>query len=560
MCKNIRDYTISEVVELPSSVIENLSDEDKKFYIDVILNKDNTCEDIFSGCSIVLDEKKLNPIQHMIINNIVKYASEENIKDFLIINSSDNNFYYTSVVEMSFYVKEDNKRDFYKKTQNIVFNYELEFDNCSENEKSSQEEFRHEWLKNAFLYLDKNDLVKKWHKEYINIIDNLSHSDFHIKAEMFWFLGIYENEEVYDILLNNKDYHYLMAGDKKSQHFDLQYKNEIMECIMAPQVNKNCIYLIFRHANFSNLSKIKKMINDLEHIKSINKLVGVNKYPFKFSTIFYWNRHNYLENYLEYYQLYNEYIDNKSDILTEFFNTFYNNQINYKYKITPIKDYNSIMEFLYNKIEEKNDSEAMFKLINLWLKHLSITNIDFILKAINKYDLKYKFSKDTDHFLKPEDKVYLKIDHNEDLKNVKLILDKIMPYIKDIEILRRSVYKEFIYLNDKRIEMTNEFFHYFCKTKYKRNIFNHETMENILKNLQPYITAMGEPLDIILDKASKNFSKEEFYVFLKTYENLALKDDEYKDINLDMYKINFEQSMLLEKMENSNISNRIKRI
>lgn len=560
MLKNIRDYTISEVVKLPTSVIENLSIEDKAFYVDVILNKDNSCEQIFSEWPLIISEKELNSLQYLIINNIVKYGSEEDIKKFLIKNNYNKSFDYLSIVEMSFYINENNKNCFYEKTQNMIFNYDFVFENSDETEKFCQEEMRHTWLKNAFIYLNNNDLVKKWHKEYINIIDNLSHSDFHIKAEMFWFLGIYENEEVYEILLNNKDYHYLMAGDKKSQNFDLQYKNETMECIMAPQVNRNCIYLIFRHANFSNLSKIKKMINDLEHIKSINKLAGINKYPFKFSTIFYWNTHNHLENYLEYYQLYHDYIDNKVEVVTEFFNIFNDNKINYKHKVTPIKNYNSIMKSLYKKIEEKNDFEAMFKLINLWLKHLSITNIDFILKAINEYDLKYKFSKNADRFLKPEDKVYLKIDYNENLKNVELIMDKIMPYIKDIEILRRSVCKEFTYLNDKRIEMTNEFFNYFCKTKYKRNIFNHETMEHILKNLQPYIKVMGEPLDIILDKASKNFSKEEFHIFLKTYEILAQKDEEYKDIDLDMYKINFEQSMLLKEMDNSNVSNRIKRI
>ena len=73
MPKNIRDYTIYEVIELPSSVIENLSIEDKAFYIDIILNKDNSCVNAFAEVVMFVNEKDLDIKQKLIINNIVEF-------------------------------------------------------------------------------------------------------------------------------------------------------------------------------------------------------------------------------------------------------------------------------------------------------------------------------------------------------------------------------------------------------------------------------------------------------------------------------------------------------
>lgn len=560
MLKNIRDYTISEVVELPSSVIKNLSIEDKAFYIDIILNKDNSCVDAFAEVVMFVNEKDLDIKQKLIINNIVEFGTTENIKDFLIKNSVNNVFSYTAILEMSFNIEEYNKKDFYKKTEDLIFNYNLDFENENEITKSSQEEYRHNWLNNAFFYLDKHYLIEKWHKDYVNIIDNLSYSDFHIKAEMFWLLNMYKNEEVYQILLNNPHYHYLLAGDKKSQNFDLKYKNEKMECIMYPQVNKNCISLIFQYADFSNIKRTQAMIDDLIHIKSINRLTGIDKPSFTLSTCFCnLNKNTTIKDFIDYFNLYQKHIDSNLNIINEFFNVADRKNLS-----NDTDDYNSIMNTMYLKIKETEDSKKMLKLVNLWLKNLSLNNVDKIVDIINENSLKYKFTHKY-NFYKEEDKTLLIIAEKEDPKNIKLILKKIMPYIKDVKILRRSLVKELLYStpnNEKRNEVTDEIFDYFCKTKYKKNIFDTETMEEILKGLNSYIKSKysNQPLNKILDKAANYFNKTEFHIFLQTHDDLINKDEEYKNPTLDHYKMIFEQNILLDEIKSQNMLSKIKRI
>lgn len=562
MLKNIRDYTISEVVELPSSVIKNLSIEDKAFYIDIMLNKDNSCVDAFAEVVMFVNEKDLDIKQKLIINNIVEFGTTENIKDFLIKNSVNNVFSYTAILEMSFYIEEHNKRTFYEKTESLIFNYNLDFENENEITKSSQEEYRHNWLNNAFSYLDKHYLIEKWHKDYVNIIDNLSYSDFHIKAEMFWLLNMYKNEEVYQILLNNPHYHYLLAGDKKSQNFDLKYKNEKMECIMYPQVNKNCISLIFQYADFSNIKRTQTMIDDLIHIKSINRLTGIDKPSFTLSTCFCnLNKNTTIKDFIDYFNLYQKHIDSSLNIVNEFFNVA--DRLNENLSENK-DDYNSIMNTMYLKIKETEDSKKMLKLVNLWLKNLSLNNVDKIVHIINENALKYNFSHKYNFYMQ-ENKTFLIIAEKENPKNVKLILGKIMPYIRDIKILRRSLIKELFYLNsknEKRTEITNEIFDYFCKTKYKKNIFDTKTMEEILKVLSSYIKyeSSNQPLNELLDKASNYFNKSDFHIFLKTHDYLLIKDKEYENQKLDSYKIIFEQDMLLDEIKSKNIHSKMKRI
>lgn len=562
MPKNIRDYTIYEVIELPSSVIENLSIEDKAFYIDIILNKDNSCVNAFAEVVMFVNEKDLDIKQKLIINNIVEFGTTENIKDFLIKNSVNNVFSYTAILEMSFYIEEHNKRTFYEKTESLIFNYNLDFENENEITKSSQEEYRHNWLNNAFSYLDKHYLIEKWHKDYVNIIDNLSYSDFHIKAEMFWLLNMYKNEEVYQILLNNPHYHYLLVGDKKSQNFDLCYKNEKMECIMAPQVNKNCISLIFQYADFSDISKIQKIINDIIYIKSINKLAGIDKLPFTFSTSFSnFNKNNTIKNFIAYYNLYEQYLDDKLNIVDEFFNISGKLRNNSE---EDTLDYDLVINTIYKKIKKTNDENKIFKLVNLWLKKLSINNIDMIVDIIKENNFKYKFSYKSDQFYNVEDKIYFKIAYKEDPNNVKPILDKIMPYIRDVKILRRSLIEEFVYLEprDNRNQVFNEIFDYFCKTKYKKNIFNTDTIEEIIKYLNSYIKFKNYDQSVtgMLDKALYYFNKTEFNIFFKTYESLIIKDKEYENPEIENYKTMFEQNLLLDEIKSENIHSKIKRI
>lgn len=164
-----------------------------------------------------------------------------------------------------------------------------------------------------------------------------------------------------------------------------------------------------------------------------------------------------------------------------------------------------------------------------------------------------------------ENKTFLIIAEKENPKNVKLILGKIMPYIRDIKILRRSLIKELFYLNsknEKRTEITNEIFDYFCKTKYKKNIFDTKTMEEILKVLSSYIKyeSSNQPLNELLDKASNYFNKSDFHIFLKTHDSLLIKDKEYENQKLDSYKIIFEQDMLLDEIKSKNIHSKMKRI
>lgn len=478
-----------------------------------------------------------------IIQSIVKHGTTNDIANYIKNRSiKKDKVCYFDILILNLLVYSENKKTFFEKTKPLIFENNITDFVDGEVAIITEEKNRFLWIKEAFQYLDNKELIKEL-VSLTTIKKGLDYSCFNIKTDLFWSLKMYNNEFLYNEVLNNPEYHSLIAGDKQTG-----------------LVSSECINLIYQNCSFKDMKITNKLIADMSKLKRDFSKPEKPKKQLSFSLMFgAMNENVSIMDFYEYFESYQKNINPDAEIKNCFLSTFDNpvSSLIKKDNTFDIAVYDTLLEKMSNIMIKDDHYVGLKRLTALWLKNVSVNNIDKIININKKYNL-WPLDSDSSFI----------IDGKESYNDAKVLLTKLEDFcpeifqtalINNLENLNILV-KE----NQERpqiiLEMMKRTVDIF---KNKKTFIKMTDTVSLLKASKYILKYYNEKQrDEVFYFIFQNLDKKVARIFSKRCERLLVKNKIKTAPGFNVFRIMLEKDILKNEMTDNNqlLNKKMKRI